>query len=175
MVCECKEGYSGSRCDVCADNYYGNPDVPGGVCVPCDCSGKINLKQGGNCDPHTGKCLRCLDNTTGDHCEVCREGFFRYSDDSPCQGDLIFCCFNTLNITVIFISECECNPLGTNFTTGQCNPNGGQCQCYPNVSGVKCNECEPNHWKIASGQGCEPCDCDESGSLSTQCNLVRMY
>lgn len=102
MVCDCKEGYFGSRCDVCADNYYGNPEEPGGVCVPCDCSDKIDLNQRGNCDPHTGKCLRCLGDTTGDHCEVCREGFFRYADDLPCQGELFFYFFNTWNITVLF-------------------------------------------------------------------------
>ncbi|XP_066247088.1 laminin subunit beta-1 isoform X1 [Euwallacea similis] len=152
VVCICQQGYAGTRCQTCADNYFGNPDEPGGSCKPCDCSDKIDLSQQGNCDPRTGKCLRCVGDTTGDHCEVCRDGFFRYTDNSPCQA-------------------CLCNPLGTNFTAGACNPNGGQCQCYPNVSGTHCNECEPDHWKIASGKGCEACDCDESGSLKTQCNL----
>lgn len=78
---------SGTRCDVCSDNYYGNPEVPGGLCAPCDCNEKIDLLQPGNCDPHTGNCLKCLKETTGDHCEVCRDGFFRFAEDLPCQGN----------------------------------------------------------------------------------------
>ena len=26
------------RCDICADNYFGHPELPGGVCKHCDCS-----------------------------------------------------------------------------------------------------------------------------------------
>ena len=31
--------------------------------------------------------------------------------------------------------------------------------------------CKENHWKIASGEGCEACDCDPVGSTSEACNL----
>ena len=31
--------------------------------------------------------------------------------------------------------------------------------------------CKENHWKIASGEGCEACDCDPVGSTSESCNL----
>ncbi|XP_030748533.1 laminin subunit beta-1 isoform X2 [Sitophilus oryzae] len=151
VTCECQVGYAGTRCDVCADNYYGNPEVPGGSCQPCDCNDNIDLLRPGNCDPHTGKCLNCLYDTTGDHCEVCRPGFFRYTLDGICE-------------------PCICNALGTNRTAEECNPLGGQCSCYPNVSGLRCDECIADHWKIASGSGCEPCDCDPNGSYRSQCN-----
>lgn len=78
--------YLGSRCDVCADNYYGNPEVSGGKCQPCECSQKIDLLKPGNCDHNTGKCLQCLYDTTGDHCEICRPGFYRYNSEDLCQG-----------------------------------------------------------------------------------------
>ncbi|XP_025834691.1 laminin subunit beta-1-like, partial [Agrilus planipennis] len=151
VVCECKEGYAGSKCDVCADNYYGNPEIPGGSCQLCDCSNKIDPLVPGNCDPHTGKCLRCLYDTTGDHCEICRDGFFRLSIDDNCQ-------------------PCTCQFLGTNETAGPCDRETGQCKCLPNVIGKDCDKCEKNHWKIASGKGCEPCDCDPLGSMNPQCN-----
>lgn len=152
VICECKEGYSGSRCDVCSDNYFGNPEQPGGSCQPCDCNDKIDIFKPGNCDPHTGKCKQCLYDTTGDHCEMCRPGFFRYDEDKMCE-------------------ECVCHPLGTNHSAGPCNPTSGQCICLPNVTGLKCDECIPNHWKIASGEGCESCNCDPQGALRQQCNL----
>lgn len=76
---------SGSRCDVCADNYYGNPEVPGGSCQPCNCSDKIDITRPGNCDPRTGKCLQCLFNTQGDQCEECKDNFFRLSPDDVCS------------------------------------------------------------------------------------------
>ncbi|KAJ8913194.1 hypothetical protein NQ315_009031 [Exocentrus adspersus] len=151
VICECQEGYSGARCDVCSDNYFGNPETPGGHCQHCDCNEKIDLFAPGNCDPHTGRCLKCLYETTGDHCEVCRPGFFRFAEDRQCE-------------------ECVCHILGTNSSAGHCNPSSGQCNCLPNVSGLRCDECIPNYWKIASGQGCEPCACDPLGSFSPQCN-----
>lgn len=77
---------SGSRCDVCSDNYYGNPEVPGGRCQPCECSNNIDLLKPGNCDPHTGVCKQCLYHTTGDSCEVCEPGYFRLSDNAQCEG-----------------------------------------------------------------------------------------
>lgn len=155
VICECQEGYAGDRCDVCSDNYFGNPEVPGGSCRHCDCSGKVDLLIPGNCDPHTGNCLKCLYDTTGDHCEVCKPNFFRFAEDRQCQ-------------------QCVCHILGTNSSAGPCEPTTGQCHCLPNVQGLKCDQCIPNHWKIASGLGCELCACDPLGSLSPQCNEVSL-
>lgn len=77
---------TGSRCDVCADNYYGNPEVPGGTCQPCNCSNNVDVTRPGNCDPHTGKCLQCLFNTEGDHCEICMANYFRLDPEDVCTG-----------------------------------------------------------------------------------------
>ena len=33
------------------------------------------------------------------------------------------------------------------------------------------SRCIANHWKIASGKGCEHCECDPVGSTSEQCNV----
>ncbi|KAL1110575.1 hypothetical protein AAG570_008103, partial [Ranatra chinensis] len=151
VVCECEAGYAGPRCDVCADNYYGNPEEPGGRCRPCDCNNNIDITKPGNCDLHSGECLRCLFNTTGRNCELCEPHFY---------GDAV-------NQNCI---ECVCNMLGTDSKKGPCDRITGQCPCLPNVGGLSCDTCEPNHWKIASGQGCEPCNCDSVGSKSTQCN-----
>lgn len=151
VVCECEQGYAGSRCDVCADNYFGHPEEPGGSCQACDCNDNTDVTKPGNCDHHTGQCLQCLHNTGGDHCEHCRNDFF---------GDAFL---KTCTI-------CSCEILGTNCSVGFCNRVTGQCPCYKNVIGLQCDECLENHWKIASGEGCDACECDPVGSNSTQCN-----
>lgn len=151
MVCYCKEGFAGARCDVCADNYFGHPERENGTCVKCDCSNNVDLAQRGNCDLQTGKCLRCLYETTGDRCEYCRDGFFGDALRQDCR-------------------QCECDVLGTNGMLQHCDRFSGQCHCLPNVTGLRCDRCEDNHWKIASGVGCENCACDITGAESEQCN-----
>jgi coxsackievirus/adenovirus receptor len=69
--------------------------------------------------------------------------------------------------------ECVCNLLGTDNDVEPCDRQTGQCPCLPNVVGLSCDQCKPNHWKIASGTGCEECACDEVGSYSDQCNQVN--
>ena len=64
--------------------------------------------------------------------------------------------------------------LGTNSTILHCDRNTGQCPCLNNVEGLRCDECAANHWKIASGIGCEPCDCDAIGAELEQCNTVNI-
>ncbi|XP_041973348.1 laminin subunit beta-1 [Aricia agestis] len=149
VVCDCKEGYAGLLCDVCADNYYGDPIK--GTCEKCDCSDNIDITKPGNCDPYTGKCLRCLHNTAGDHCEVCQEGYYGDALEKSCY-------------------KCNCSELGTNFTKGNCDGVTGQCPCFNNVMGINCDQCTENHWRIALGKGCDPCECDPIGSISAQCN-----
>lgn len=152
VICECKEGYGGTRCDTCLDNYFGNPQELGGSCTPCNCSNNIDIITPGNCDTKTGKCLQCLYQTEGDHCEVCKSGFYGNALEQNCI-------------------ECVCDILGTDKLQGVCNKTTGQCPCLPNVIGFNCDQCLPNHWKIASGTGCEPCDCDVIGSVAgTECN-----
>ncbi|XP_059469528.1 laminin subunit beta-1 isoform X2 [Neocloeon triangulifer] len=151
VVCECEHGYAGPRCDICADNYYGNPDEPGGTCQLCECNGNIDVSIPGNCDGRTGECQQCLFNTEGFSCDVCKANYY---------GDAI----NKL------CTECICNILGTDKAVGECDRSTGQCPCLPNVVGLSCDQCAENHWKIASGEGCEACDCDPVGSTSDQCN-----
>ncbi|KAK8404590.1 hypothetical protein O3P69_007682 [Scylla paramamosain] len=156
VVCECAEGYAGSRCDVCADNYFGDPEVPGGQCQSCDCNNNIDISRPGNCDERTGECQRCLFNTFGFHCERCQPGYYGDALNQECR-------------------ECVCNLLGTNQTIGACDHETGQCPCLPNVLGLECDHCATSHWKIASGNGCEACACDPIGSYSDQCNEHEVW
>ncbi|XP_070532381.1 multiple epidermal growth factor-like domains protein 9 [Ptychodera flava] len=107
VVCDsCKDGYSQPLCEDCADNYF----MDNSTCQLCDCNGNINLEDTGNCDPLTGKCLKCLYNTTGRHCEECLPDYHgdpiiakncTYSPNKPDEPTRASTSTNIITITVI--------------------------------------------------------------------------
>ncbi|XP_032828931.2 netrin-G1-like isoform X2 [Petromyzon marinus] len=86
-------------------------------------------------------CVSCKDNTRGQHCQLCRPGFYRNFSvelDNP-------------NMCI----KCECNNFGAMHD--RCN-DSGKCECKEGTSGLKCDECQPGfHWN----RGCHPIVCDE--------------
>ncbi|XP_066271322.1 laminin subunit alpha-2-like [Branchiostoma lanceolatum] len=146
----CPPGYEGFQCEKCADGYFGNPLEVGNLCKQCTCNGNIDPSDEGNCDTITGECLKCVGNTAGDECERCADGYF---------GDAI----NAKNC-----QRCLCHPRGS--YQEDCNLNSGQCRCRPNVVGRDCDQCAVGFFGIDSGEGCTACNCDGTGSLSTQCD-----
>ncbi|NXT10478.1 LAMC2 protein, partial [Prunella fulvescens] len=125
------------------------PALPSAV---CDCNGLSRqcvfdwqlLRDTGS----GYRCLGCLGNTEGAHCERCKEGFFR----RPGQR----CCL-----------PCLCHPAGSLST--QCD-SGGRCSCKPGVTGDKCDRCQPGFESLSqagcrrSGQSLQ-CECDPAGSV----------
>ncbi|XP_052656708.1 laminin subunit gamma-2 [Harpia harpyja] len=126
----------------------------------CDCNGMSRqcvfdwhlLKETGN----GYRCLGCLGNTEGVHCERCKEGFFRQWEED--------CCL-----------PCRCHPQGA--LSPQCDSDG-RCSCKPGVMGKKCDQCQPG-FESLSEAGCRrigqslQCECDPAGStggcLSGRC------
>lgn len=133
---------------VCPQNQYGNVVIG---CRKCQCNDNIDLTDSNNCDPSTGKCLKCLYNTEGDHCDRCKANFTGDATKQQCH-------------------ECVCNQLGTDPQGGPCHPMTGQCWCYPHVEGLDCSRCKPGYFNFSSGHGCQPCGCDSIGSVSNTCN-----
>eukprot|EP00079_Xenopus_tropicalis_P016422 XP_004915294.1 PREDICTED: laminin subunit alpha-1 isoform X1 [Xenopus tropicalis] len=151
VICDqCPPGYSGSQCDKCANGYFGNPTMPGGLCVPCDCNGNVDPSETGHCDSVTGECLKCIDNTAGSHCEICADGFY---------GDAVF----AKNCTA-----CRCHPNSSISAT--CHHETGLCECKINVLGQRCDTCVHGHYGLTTGLGCHPCNCSQMGSISDACN-----
>ncbi|XP_076839895.1 LOW QUALITY PROTEIN: laminin subunit beta-2 [Brachyhypopomus gauderio] len=157
VVCSCKQGYTGARCEECAPGYHGNPSQPGGRCQPCPCSNNIDLSDPEACDRRTGECHKCLYNTEGPNCGVCKSGYYGDASRRNCR-------------------KCTCNFLGTEHSQCLsrdeclCQRATGQCQCLPHVIGLTCDHCAPNFWNLASGRGCEPCDCDPNNAYTSTCN-----
>uniref|UniRef100_A0AAR2JPG2 Laminin, beta 2 (laminin S) n=1 Tax=Pygocentrus nattereri TaxID=42514 RepID=A0AAR2JPG2_PYGNA len=159
VVCNCKQGYTGVRCEECAPGYYGNPSQPGGQCQPCRCNNNIDLSDPEACDRRTGECRKCLYNTEGPDCSMCKSGYFGDGSRRNCR-------------------KCTCNFLGTERSQCLsrddclCQRSTGQCQCLPRVTGLTCDHCAPNYWNLASGRGCEPCGCEPNNAYTSACNEV---
>ncbi|XP_061636801.1 laminin subunit beta-2 isoform X1 [Phyllopteryx taeniolatus] len=169
IVCNCNQGNTGivkllrltihkrTRCEECAPGYYGNPSQPGGRCQLCQCNNNIDMSDIDACDRWIGECRKCLYNTEGPNCGICKSGYFGDASMRNCR-------------------KCICNFLGTERSQCMeredcvCQRNTGQCQCLPNVIGLTCDHCSPGHWNLASGKGCEPCGCDPHNSVTSTCN-----
>ncbi|XP_053142140.1 laminin subunit alpha-2 isoform X3 [Hemicordylus capensis] len=151
LICdECPHGYAGSRCERCAEGYFGQPLIPGGSCQPCQCNDNLDFSIPGSCDSLSGACLICKPGTTGQYCEKCADGYFGDALDAKnCQ-------------------PCRCH-MNASFSD-TCNSKTGQCDCKPNVVGRRCDECKRGTFGVQSSRGCVPCNCNSFGSKSFDCD-----
>ncbi|XP_007481387.2 laminin subunit beta-3 [Monodelphis domestica] len=153
-VCDnCRDHTEGKNCERCQLHYFRNrrPGVPiQETCIPCECD-PDGAVPGAPCDPLIGQCV-CKENVQGERCDLCKPGFTGLTHANP-QG----------------CSRCDCSILGSRRDM-PCDEETGRCLCLPNVVGPKCDQCAPHYWKVASGRGCEPCNCDPRNSYGPQCN-----
>ncbi|MEE6523049.1 hypothetical protein FKM82_021762 [Ascaphus truei] len=73
VVCDqCSVGYMGPKCNQCDKGYYDHDTI----CVKCNCSGNVDpVDTPEICNPATGICSRCVNNTQGNRCERCLDGY----------------------------------------------------------------------------------------------------
>ncbi|KAM9217864.1 laminin subunit gamma-3 [Leptosomus discolor] len=161
VVCtHCPLGQRGKRCELCDDGFFGDPlgqRGPVHPCIPCQCHGNVDLNAVGNCDPVSGRCLRCLYNTTGEHCERCRTGFY---GDALAPNPAEKC------------APCDCDPAGSAQGLEGCDPGTGQCHCLPHVTGRACGLCQPGYYGLQPTVGCKSCECHPTGSRDSGCHTL---
>uniref|UniRef100_A0A671X5I6 Laminin subunit beta 1 n=1 Tax=Sparus aurata TaxID=8175 RepID=A0A671X5I6_SPAAU len=167
LVCVCSPGYkgththththahthththTGARCDECAPGYFGNPLVPGGRCLPCQCNNNIDMHDPGSCDCDqlSGQCP-CQPNVVGQNCDRCAADTWNIASGTGCQ-------------------RCDCDP--DHSYGSSCNEVTGQCSCKPGFGGKTCRECRELFWGDPKVK-CHACECDARGISSDQCH-----
>ncbi|CAG9823408.1 unnamed protein product [Phaedon cochleariae] len=149
----------GERCERCAPGRYGNPlrgtpedcrrcacpleEATNNFSPACQVDYSREEEEGGYV------CTQCPGGYTGDHCEICDDGFFGNPMEigNTCQ-------------------PCDCNGGPCDRTTGQC------LSCKGNTEGWKCEKCKPDHYGEPSLSNCKACECDPIGSISKQCDNI---
>ncbi|XP_043376908.1 netrin-G1 isoform X2 [Chelonia mydas] len=164
LFCECEHNTTGPDCGKCKKNYQGRPWSPGSylpipkgtanICIPsissignCECFGHSN-----RCSYieliNTVICVSCKHNTRGQHCELCRLGYFRNA--SAELEDENVCIANVCDKELL-----QCQNGGT------CLKNM-RCQCPPAYTGILCEKlkcerdpggCSQNSGNVAVSRG----------------------
>ncbi|XP_006761995.1 PREDICTED: laminin subunit alpha-1 [Myotis davidii] len=147
----------------CAPGYYRGKLPEGGdrgprlllaPCVPCSCNNHSDT-----CDPETGKCLNCGDNTSGDHCDVCAPGYY-----GKVTGSATDC------------SLCTCPHSGPASFSPTCVLEGDhdfRCDaCVLGYEGQYCERCSSGYHGNPGMPGgtCQRCDCSLHGSVHRDCD-----
>ncbi|XP_050331113.1 basement membrane-specific heparan sulfate proteoglycan core protein isoform X19 [Bactrocera neohumeralis] len=68
VTCNCLEGYTGRRCEICAAGYQGNPLIPGGSCHPIP---ESTCNAEGTYYPHPNGTCECKPLVVGPRCDTC--------------------------------------------------------------------------------------------------------
>ncbi|XP_067881643.1 laminin subunit alpha-4 [Heterodontus francisci] len=133
-----------------------------GVCLPCNCHGHSE-----RCLHDSGICIDCQNNTTGDHCEKCLDGYI---------GDVIQSHHKSCQ-------PCPC-PLSipsNNFAVScMIKADKLRCVCQENYAGSRCERCAPGYYgtPLLFGSSCRKCNCNVNSDpnlIFDDCNEVTGY
>lgn len=143
--CECRPGVTGQRCDRCLSGAYDFPYCQGSSSA-CDPAGTI--------DSNLGSCP-CKLHVEGPTCSICKPLYWNLDKENP-NG----------------CSECQCHKAGTVSGTGECRQGDGDCHCKSHVGGDSCDTCEDGYFALEKSNyfGCQGCQCDIGGALSSVCS-----
>ncbi|XP_022089419.1 laminin subunit alpha-like isoform X2 [Acanthaster planci] len=141
--CSCPSGYTGLSCEECEPGFRRSAGQYLGTCEPCDCNGHSNT-----CDPESGRCYDCQDNTEGDNCELCKVGYF--GDATTGSPDSCTIC------------SCPYPDETRNYAyTCSIVPEGMKCECLLGHVGERCDVCDEGYFGDPSQSYgfCRKCNC----------------
>uniref|UniRef100_A0A8C3D1F8 Laminin subunit alpha 3 n=1 Tax=Cairina moschata TaxID=8855 RepID=A0A8C3D1F8_CAIMO len=142
--CECQPGVTGRQCDRCLSAAYSFPYCEG-INSECDPSGSVGS--------HSGYC-QCLQHVEGPTCSKCKPLYWNLAKENL-EG----------------CTACHCDVSGTLSGIGECQQDNGHCYCKSNVCGDFCDTCEAGYYALENDNyfGCQGCQCDVGGSISSAC------
>lgn len=121
----CMDAITNLNNDYNSKSYCKEPNWHFDSCPLCECNGHSL------CNYNLSQCLECANNTSGNRCEKCADGYFG----------------NSLNNGI-------CNPCQCNSQATLCDPDDGRCFCFTKgVTGTSCSSCEQPRY---SGNPSEP-------------------
>ncbi|XP_063079841.1 laminin subunit alpha-2 [Engraulis encrasicolus] len=177
--CDCPSGYSGLSCEECAAGFYrlrgGAPASRAGFgsCVKCQCN-----RHSDTCDPETSVCQSCQDNTEGDKCERCAQGYYGvvrgFSNDCKPCGCPLTNPENNFSPTCVTegINDYRCTACPEGYEGKYCERCSIGFHGDPRAPGGRCEECKCDAWG-ALPQPCDPvtgqCQC-RHGSRGLKCD-----
>ncbi|XP_072017698.1 laminin subunit alpha-1-like [Amphiura filiformis] len=175
-ICECYHNTQGKNCEECLPMYNNKPwragsNLPYGngtanACEKCDCGDHASSCVYNDTLGY-GVCTDCQDNTAGNLCEICIDGYYR--NETAAISDVDVCI------------ECDCEPLGTvigwdnatlpcaQYPDEELGFPVGQCVCKDNTRGRACNECEEGFFGLTVEPNvgtCKDCGCDTLGTVN---------
>ncbi|XP_038655581.1 laminin subunit alpha-4 [Scyliorhinus canicula] len=133
-----------------------------GACLPCNCHGHSE-----QCLDNSGICTKCQNNTTGDHCEKCLDGYI---------GDIVQAHHKSCQ-------PCPC-PLSipsNNFALScMIKADKLRCVCQKNYAGPRCERCAPGYYgtPLLYGSSCRKCNCNGNSDpnlIFDDCNEETGY
>lgn len=183
----CLHNTAGSRCEKCADGFFG--DAFNKECNECRCDPVGSLNS--TCDP-LGQCY-CKSNYEGEKCDRCKSGRGDLragcplcnclevgslgsecsSEDGSCtcrdnyDGKRCDRCKSDSYRSAAECLKCECSERGAR---NQSCTDSAVCFCKDGVQGAKCDSCARNMKWSDDNTGCKPCNCNTLGSTRAQCD-----
>ena len=85
---DCSLNTAGPHCDRCTAKHFQLDvnDISKG-CRPCECNSNEDPFEPDMCNPRTGVCLKCANNTAGEHCGVCAPGYHGDAVNGTCKSE----------------------------------------------------------------------------------------